>query len=85
VPVLACGASAGNVKVAISVTMRELLQRQGVPEAMIWTEEHSRSTHENALFGADILRKHGIAWFALIVEAQSICAPRRVFEKRGLR
>jgi uncharacterized SAM-binding protein YcdF (DUF218 family) len=82
VPVLACGGTGGAGPV--SVTMRELLRRAGVPDNMIWTEEFSHSTHENAVFGAKVLRKHGIQRIALVTEAQSMPRAEACFRKEGL-
>ena len=64
--------------------MRDLLQQAGVPEAMIWTEEQSHSTHENAVFGAEILRDHGIRSIALVVDAQSMLRADACFQKQGI-
>jgi uncharacterized SAM-binding protein YcdF (DUF218 family) len=64
--------------------MRELLRRAGVPENMIWTEERSRSTHENAMYGTAILRQHGVEHIALVVEAQSMPRAAACFRKEGL-
>jgi uncharacterized SAM-binding protein YcdF (DUF218 family) len=75
-PVLA---SAGTT----TATMRELLIRAGVPEEMIWMEERSRSTHENALYSAQILRLHGIHSIALVVEARSMLRAESSFRKQG--
>ena len=36
--------------------MRDTLLRNGIAESTVWTEELSRSTRENALYGAGILR-----------------------------
>jgi len=84
VPVLACGGPGKKTQKPFAVTMRELLERSGVPEPMIWTEERSLSTHENAQFGAEILRKHGIARIALVVEAQSMLRAEMSFRKEGI-
>jgi len=84
VPVLACGGSGARTTQPLSATMRQMLVRAGVPDAMIWTEERSRSTHENALFGAEILRQHGIASIALVVEAQSMPRAAACFRKEGM-
>src|SRR5207248_2407782 len=75
-PVLA---SAGQA----AIPMHELLRRAGVPEDMIWIEERSRSTHENAVYGAEILRQHGIHSIALVVEAQSMLRAEASFRKLG--
>jgi uncharacterized SAM-binding protein YcdF (DUF218 family) len=83
-PVLACGGPEAGAKQAVSVTMRQLLQRAGLPDAMIWTEELSRSTHENAVFGAEVLRQHGIRKVALVVEAQAMLRAEACFRKEGI-
>jgi len=83
-PVLACGGPGSRRGSAFSLTMRELLQRAGVPDMMIWTEERSRSTHENAVFGSEILRKNGIVRIALVVEARSMLRAEACFRKEGM-
>lgn len=84
VPVLACGGPGAKGEPAVSSTMRQLLQQAGVPEAMIWTDERSRSTHENAVYGAEILRQHGIARVALVTEARSMLRAASSFRKQGI-
>jgi uncharacterized SAM-binding protein YcdF (DUF218 family) len=64
--------------------MRELLVASGGPDLRIWTEERSRSTYENALYGASILRLHGISRIALVVEAQSMVRAAACFRKQGI-
>jgi uncharacterized SAM-binding protein YcdF (DUF218 family) len=64
--------------------MRELLKRAGVPESSIWTEERSYSTHENAVYGSEILRQHGISQIALVVDAQSMPRAAACFRKQGI-
>jgi uncharacterized SAM-binding protein YcdF (DUF218 family) len=83
-PILACGGPGTGGKLAASVAMRELLEREGVPRPMIWTEERSRSTHENALFGAEILRARGIRTISLVVEARSMPRAEACFRKQGI-
>lgn len=84
VPVLACGGPGTLPEQPYSVVMRQMLKREGVPEDMIWTEERSRTTHENAVFGAEILRAHGIRSIALVVEAQSMLRAAACFRKQGI-
>jgi uncharacterized SAM-binding protein YcdF (DUF218 family) len=64
--------------------MRGLLERAGVPETMIWTEDRSRSTHENAVFGAGVLRSHGVRRIALVVNARSMLRAAACFRKQGI-
>lgn len=83
-PVLACGGGAKGRNPALAVSMREVLVSVGVPDLSIWTEERSRSTYENALYGAEILRSRGIARIVLIVEAQSMVRAAACFRKQGI-
>ena len=83
-PVLVCGGPGAKASPPVSVTMRQLLRQAGVSESMIWTEERSRSTHENAAFGAEILRQHGIGRIALVTEARSMLRAESCFRKQGI-
>jgi uncharacterized SAM-binding protein YcdF (DUF218 family) len=83
-PVLICGGPARMRGKPTSAAMRGMLQRAGIPDNMIWTEERSRSTHENALYGAKELREHGIHTIALVVEAQSMLRAEACFRKQGI-
>jgi uncharacterized SAM-binding protein YcdF (DUF218 family) len=80
-PVLVCGGPQGRLT---SSTMRETLERSGVPQTLIWTEERSRSTHENAVYGAEMLLSHGITSIALVVDAQSMRRAEASFQKQGI-
>jgi uncharacterized SAM-binding protein YcdF (DUF218 family) len=81
-PILACGGSSeGDV---YGKTMRHVLESEGVPPDLIWIESRSRSTRENALFGADILRMHGVSRIALVVEANSMARAAASFRKLGI-
>ncbi len=83
-PVLACGGPDRNGGQPFSLAMREVLQKAGVPSSLIWTEDRSRSTHENAVYGAEILRQHGITTIALVVEAKSMMRAAACFRKQGI-
>jgi len=82
-PVLACGGKANGRPPSFAASMREVLVKEGVPDSEIWTEERSQTTHENALFGAEILRSHGVKRIALVVEAQSMVRAAACFRKLG--
>ena len=73
-PILACGGSSplepGGP--SFSAAMADLLRRDGVPDTMIWTEDKSTDTHQNARYGAEILRRHGVQRVALVVDARSM-------------
>jgi uncharacterized SAM-binding protein YcdF (DUF218 family) len=81
-PVLACGG--GPDTEAYSETMRRILESEGIPPSMIWIEERSKSTYENAVYGYEILRQHGISRIALVVDARSMTRAAAVFRKQGL-
>lgn len=81
-PVLACQGRQRSV--AAANTMGDLLRRAGVGENMIWMEERSQSTHENAVYGAEILREHGVKRIALVVDGQSMPRAAASFRKEGI-
>jgi len=83
-PVLACGGVGPYGGQPFSTVMRRVLQGEGIPGPMIWTEEKSRSTHENAVYGAEILYSRGIRKVVLVTEAYHM--PRAVgcFRKQGI-
>jgi len=68
----------------LAATMRALLLRAGVPGEMIWTEERSANTYENALYSSQILRGRGIHEIALVVEARNMLRAAACFRKLGL-
>jgi uncharacterized SAM-binding protein YcdF (DUF218 family) len=83
VPVLASGGGGKPGEAAASI-MRRLLEQEGVPPGKIWAEEQSRSTYENALYGAQLLRRRGIHRVALVVEADSMLRAELCFRKQGV-
>ncbi len=64
--------------------MRELLRQEGVPDSQIWTEDHSHTTHENAVYSAELLRRNGITQIVLITDAQSMLRAELCFRKEHL-
>ena len=83
VPVVASGGYIGETESAAQV-MRRMLEAHGVPAEMIWTEERSSSTYENALFTAQLLRSHRINKAALVTEAYHMPRADACFRKAGL-
>jgi len=83
-PILASGGPEAKGAEAASVVMRRMLEKEGVPASQIWTEEQSRSTYENALYSARLLRQRGIHQIALVVEADSMLRAELCFRKQGL-
>ncbi|MEO7648848.1 MAG: YdcF family protein [Bryobacteraceae bacterium] len=84
-PVLACGGPGEGMETPFAVVMKRVIGNAGVPESMIWTEETSRSTYENARGGAEILRRHGIGTVALVVDARDMLRAAACFRKQGIK
>jgi uncharacterized SAM-binding protein YcdF (DUF218 family) len=84
VPVLASGGSEKSGAPSMAATMRPYLVRAGVPEEMVWTEERSHSTYDNAVYSAQILHAHGITRIALVVDARSMPRAAACFRKQGI-
>jgi uncharacterized SAM-binding protein YcdF (DUF218 family) len=84
-PVLVCGGVTGVKKpVVLAEVGRRVLEEKGVPPAMILTEGRSKSTYENALYAAAILRTRGISRIALVTEAHHMRRAEAAFRRQGL-
>jgi uncharacterized SAM-binding protein YcdF (DUF218 family) len=84
-PILACGGTGDPEDLPpSSLQMRQALEREGVPESAIWTEERSRSTRESAAFGAELLRQKGIHKIVLVTEAYHMPRAAGCFRKVGI-
>jgi uncharacterized SAM-binding protein YcdF (DUF218 family) len=81
VPILACEGS--HRPYTYPSPMYEFLKNAGIPGDLLWLESSSRNTHENALYGAAILRAHGIAHITLVTDAQSMPRALACFRKLG--
>src|SRR5262249_16943537 len=80
-PVPACE---GAQKKPFPSVMRELLRAGGVPDDLIWIEDRSRNTHENAVNAARMLQQRSIAQIVLVTDAQSMPRAAACFRKQGL-
>ncbi len=83
-PVLASGGGGFVESPAYAVTMRQALEKEGVPATSIWTEERSRTTHENAQFSAEILKRKGIRRIVLVTDAYHMMRAEASFRKESL-
>jgi uncharacterized SAM-binding protein YcdF (DUF218 family) len=83
-PVLASGGGGRWPRPPVAVAMRTLLGRAGVPLNLIWTEERSVSTYQNALFASQALRKQAITKVALVVDASSMTRAAACLRKQGI-
>lgn len=82
-PILACGGVMDTPQ-PFAAPMRHIFAMEGVPPSMIWTEERSRSTYENALYGAQILRNKNISRIVLVTDAYHMRRAELCFRKQGL-
>jgi len=83
-PILVCGGTLDDEEQPLSQTMRKFLGSAGVPSDLVWIEDRSKNTHENAMYGSEILRNHGISLVALVVEANSMWRAESSFQKNGI-
>jgi len=85
VPVLACGGGPPHGKhPPFFAAMREILIQNGVAEDSIWTEAKSTNTHENAMYGAEILRQHRVHRVTLVVDGRSMKRAMECLRKQGI-
>lgn len=86
VPVIVTGGPVqGNAgPVDGTAAMRTVLEQEGVPAAMIWSESRSHTTYDNAANTARILREHGIDRAALVTEAFHMPRAAAAFRKQGI-
>lgn len=82
-PILACGGPDASSP-PYSHIVRRMLTNEGVPEAMIWTEDRSQNTYENALYAAPILRSRNIHRVILVTEAYHMLRAEMCLRKQGI-
>jgi uncharacterized SAM-binding protein YcdF (DUF218 family) len=83
-PVLASGGTGDPDVPPYASVMRDALEREGVPAAAIWLETRSHSTHESAVYAAQLLRQKGIRKIVLVTEAYHMPRAAACFRKEGL-
>jgi uncharacterized SAM-binding protein YcdF (DUF218 family) len=84
-PVLVCGGKLTPGGESAAAAMRRILVNEGVPPAMIWTDDESASTYENALYGSRILRGHGVGSIVLVTHAFHMLRSERCFARQGIK
>lgn len=82
-PIVVSGGPAAR-GVILADVMRHVLEVEGIPAGMIWTERTSTSTYENARNTAALLRAHGIRRVALITEGYGMLRAMKSFQHEGL-
>lgn len=82
-PILTTGGYSGQSRESEAQLMATFLQQQ--LNTPTWAqEEHSRTTHENALYSALVLKKAGFEKILLVSQAWHLPRARYVFEQQGL-
>lgn len=82
VPVVVTGGAA-PLGANFADVMAETLRKEGVPPGDILLERRSSSTHENAVFAAQLLHPRGIRRILLVTEAHHMPRARGAFAKAG--
>jgi uncharacterized SAM-binding protein YcdF (DUF218 family) len=82
-PILVCGGTLDETQ-PVSHSMRRVLESEGVPPELLWVEDRSHNTHENAVYGAKILRHQRVSLVALVVEANAMWRAAAAFTKSGI-
>jgi len=85
-PVIASGGAqnSGGERVILADVMRGILEKEGVPGSMIWTETKSHSTYENAVYTAEVLRRRNIRKIVLVTEGYHMLRAAKCFRRQGL-
>ncbi|HPH96767.1 MAG TPA: YdcF family protein [Anaerolineaceae bacterium] len=64
--------------------MKIILELMSVPEEVMWLQNRSVNTHEDAVFSAEMLREKGITKIYLITSAMHMPRSVALFRKQGL-
>lgn len=64
--------------------MAFILKSIGIPANVLWLENESKNTHENATFSAEILEENNVDRILLITSAMHMPRSVALFEKQGL-
>ena len=83
-PIVVSGGSSDTKDVPPSAIMGRILEQSGVPSPAIWRESRSRTTYENALYSAALLRARGINRVVLVTEAYHMLRAEAAFRRQGL-
>lgn len=82
-PLAVSGGRVGDSETSVAALMRAALEGYfGVP--VTWTEDQSRTTYENALYTAQLLRDQNVESVILIAQARDLPRALWSFERAGL-
>lgn len=84
-PIVLCtGAQAEGYPRSEASACREVLIRGGVPDSVIFLEEQSRSTEENAIYSAEILDNNGLSSVVLVSDSYHMFRAEWMFRDMGV-
>lgn len=83
-PVYVSGGRVGTGLPTAAEVLERALVAEGVPRQAIRKEEESRSTFENAVYTAAMLRESGIRRVALVTHASHMLRAERAFRRQGM-
>lgn len=64
--------------------MREFLEDLGVPDSALLLETRSRTTRENAIYTAELLKQRGLQPVLLVTSALHMHRAKKLFESQGI-
>ena len=82
--VIVTGIAPGPNPAAAVEAMAETLVSEGVPRARIWLEPRATNTRENARYGVELGRSHGITRFVVVTSALHMPRALREFRRAGV-
>ena len=84
-PIILCtGAQADGYPRSEASACREVLIREGVPDAFILLEEQSRSTEENAIYSSEILNENDLSSAVLVSDSYHMLRAEWIFRDMEL-
>jgi len=84
-PTIICtGAQAEGYPRSEASACREVLIREGVPDSVIFLEEQSRSTEENAIYSSQILNENGLSSAVLVSDSYHMLRAEWMFRDTGV-
>ena len=82
--ILCTGAQADGYPRSEAEACRDVVMREGVPESVIWLEDQSRSTEENAINSTQILTNRGLSSVVLVSDSYHMLRGEWIFRDMGL-
>lgn len=83
-PVFVSGGPSGAGDTVIADVARQVLEGAGVPADRIHLERRSTSTQENAVYTAELLRRHGIRKVALVTDGYHMRRAQSCLRRQGI-